>query len=94
MKTQARIILDVDEKASFQQIRNAWIRYMFRNHPDLNQDDEEATTKAMLGNECYSILIGKITKPSCLKIPRKEVEERIAFAQQYARQFGNGIWNY
>jgi len=78
---KAREVLGVKEGDSEKEIRDAWIKYM--------KQDQSA-----LGNEAYELLIGKRDKSSCMGIIDKNIEEKVAFAQKYKRQFGQDVWNY
>jgi len=74
--------------------RKAWIRYMFKNHPDINLNDKGSNDRAALGNECYGILRGKIKKSAFFGELNEETKERISFSQKYAKQYGSGLYNY
>lgn len=78
-------ILGVDRNATQEEIKKAYRRYMFENHPDKTSDDGE---KAKLGNEAYDVLNEKKGKKAAYDAwwDKKKEDEDLAAARKKAAE--------
>lgn len=94
---RAKMILGIQPSASQQEIKYAYYRCMFENHPDRNPHNPKAHEMAALIGEAYQVLIGKSEKPVLLQKddliavmtnqPVKTFEGLLSYEEWFKKQF-------